>query len=344
MRACSFAYLLAVLAASVVGKKRSQKFNEVFSNVPFPCAANCADEKCFPSAWDEAAAESRHLTNGCTYVVYSAAIDDHADSFNPIENYWEKSHQSDLKCSILFISKNSVYMQQHSSDRKVGNWHIVTVGNLTGGMGFSDTRKASRVPKLSPGKFFADTVQYALYTDAKLVLLKHPEDLLSAYVHRANKTSLAFMGVAHHIHNLHHEVQLIDNARLHGRPGVTNDFTMVKHQEEIYAKLGITGSGLAIDGALIMSDLRSEGGRQFMCKWFNQVLKFGDRDQLAFQGALYYLSHGKINAVVDEEGMKTVALDTTDGRFYLRMLPAKYWWQKKNEYSLAHTRHLSWKP
>jgi hypothetical protein len=125
-------------------------------------------------------------------VVYSAAIDDHADSFNPIEDYWEKSHQSDLKCSILFISKSSVYIQQHSSDRKVGNWHIVTVGNLTGG--FSDGRKASRVPKLSPGKFFADTVEYALYVDAKLLLLKHPEDLLSTYVYRANKTSLALMG------------------------------------------------------------------------------------------------------------------------------------------------------
>jgi hypothetical protein len=340
MRACSFVYLFAVLAASVVGKKRSHKFNEVFGNVPFPCAANCGDEKCFPSAWDEAAAESRHMTNGCTYVIYSAAIDDHADSFNPIENYWEKPHQSDLKCSILFISKNSVYMQQHSSDRKVGNWHIVTVGNLTGG--FSDSRKASRVPKLSPGKFFADTVEYALHVDAKLFLLIHPEDLLSAYVYRANKTSLALMGIPHFIHNLHHGVRIIDHVRLHGREGVTHNFTMLKYQVETYAELGITGSGLAIDGAMIMSDFRSEGARQFMCKWFNQVLKFSDRDQLAFQGALYYFSHGNNDTVVDEEGMKTVALDTTDGRYYLRLLPAKYWWQSKTEYSVARTNRLSW--
>jgi hypothetical protein len=310
--------------------------SEAFDELEYPCAANCGSGSCFPSAWDDAAAQSKALTAGCTYVLYSVAVDDRADSFNPIDDYWGDP----LTCSILFLSKNSLYLQRHVGASKVGNWNIVAVDKLTGS-GFSDGRKASRVPKLSPGKFFADTAQYALYIDAKLKLLQHPTKLLSTHVVRSKYEALALIGVYPNIRDLKHEVALIASARAN-RPNVTHDFGMLEHQAEVYATLNITGTGMAIDGALIMVDLKSPAAKQFACMWFNQVLRYSDRDQMAFQGALWYFSHRNNDTIVDADGYREVALDIAAGRHYLRMLPRRYWWNASPNPEIALLRRLGW--
>lgn len=327
----------ASIIVSVVMETRVPA-SEAFNEVEYPCAANCGSvaASCFPSAWDEAATQSKTMTKGCTYVLYSAAIDDRADSFNPVGDFWEESK----KCSILFLSKNSVYLQQHENASRVGNWNIVPVGKWLSSE-FGNGRKASRVPKLSPGKFFAATVQYALYIDAKLLLLKHPAEILSNHLNRSRNISIVMVSNFPYIIDLTNEIRLIGAARSK-RPTVTHDFNLLVHQGEVYASHNITGAGLAVDGALIMMDLRSPAATQFMCMWFNQLLKFSDRDQVAFQGALYYFSHTNNDSVVDSEGIRNVALDTTYGQHYLRILPsAKFWWNADSkEFAERHRR--SW--
>jgi hypothetical protein len=329
-----FLCLLFIGSVSSEAVRARVPASAAFDEQEYPCAANCGITSCFPSAWDAAAAQSKILTAGCTYVLYSVAIDDRADSFNPIDNYWGDS----LTCSVLFLSKHSVYLQRNIDASKVGNWNIVPVEKLTDS-GFSDGRKASRVPKLSPGKFFAESAQYAIYVDAKLKLRKHPAELLRNHLDRTKYVVLALINIFPAIRDLTNEVALIAGARS-TRPTVTHDFGMLQHQEKIYASLNITGAGLAIDGALIMSDLRSPAATQFSCMWLNQVLRFSDRDQVAFQGALWYFSHRNNDTTVDADGFRHVALDTTAGRHYLRMLPSRLWWRESPE--IAELRRLSW--
>lgn len=49
-----------------------------------------------------------------------------------------------------------------------GNWTLIPVAAF--GEPFTDTRKPTRVPKISPRHFFAKSVQYAVYIDSKLQL------------------------------------------------------------------------------------------------------------------------------------------------------------------------------
>jgi hypothetical protein len=61
---------------------------------------------------------------------------------------------------------------------------------------------------------------------------------------------------------------------------------------------------------------------------------------VAFQGALWFFSHGNNDTVVDANGFRDVALDIAGGRYYLRMLPQRYWWNKGGP--IAYLKRRSW--
>ncbi|KAJ1391083.1 hypothetical protein B484DRAFT_286964 [Ochromonadaceae sp. CCMP2298] len=294
----------------------------IFTSTEYPCASKCGGDQCIASAWDATAAQSKNVTAGCDTVLYSIAIDDHADTFNHIDQYWKEP----VHCSILYLSANSMYLRKHPSAEMLGNWTIVPVKKLDA---FTNNRKAAKIPKLFPHSFFADSVEYALYVDAKIQLTEHPTKVLSEHLisYAENGTFLTVVGHPFN-HNVTAEVRGIDTRRHSSRPYITHDFALLEFQRDNYTALNITGQDRMVDTAIMMHDLRSAAARPFFCTWQGQLQKFSDRDQISLQGTLGWFSRGITETYKEPNGTLHVGLRIIDGSMNsIRILPTKgYFW------------------
>lgn len=306
----------------------------------YPCAANCSsDRKCVSTGWDNAAALSRELTRGCSVVLYSIAIERKANEFNKIGNYWN----SRLSCSVLFLSHSSEYLRYHSGAKKVSNWNIVPVMGLEA---FSNNRKASKIPKLFPQSFFADTVIYAMYIDAKISLRQHPINILRKHLLPYSDSNTFLTMVGHFTsRDIVEEVAGIDSARKMGRPRITYDYNLLRLQRDTYVALNITGAGYMVDTAVMMHKLKSNASLQFSCAWQRQLQKYSDRDQISLQGIIGWFSQGiseDPERHVDKFGTHSVDLKIDGEVANLHILSSeKYFWNGGNQ-SFSVLKRQKW--
>ena len=147
-----------------------------------------------------------------------------------LSNYRNASPSSegvDVKvCAVAFIAANSLLsrMTRANSSAFFGNWAVVEVdfndypdSTL---VSLGNPRKVSRLPKISPGLFFASTVHHALYIDSKLEFIDDPLTMMG-FKDRKTKdrktgkrvnVTAAFVAVRHELsHTIYEEGERTDS-------------------------------------------------------------------------------------------------------------------------------------
>ena len=289
----SCAHMELGFQASVGFKSGMGRFMEWFRRTEsrvFPCASECATPRlCFRSTWDSVAETSKELTQGCQNVFYTVAIDGTVDGLHVLPKFYE---DQSLTCNIAFVTRDSPLVKSTiaNTDERIstkyhsyGNWTMVLVDEFTS---FSDPRKPTRVPKLSPGKFFASTVQHAVYMDSKLLLTSDPREFIGMTQadYPGNKGhGIALLAIhindglfAHIDHVLERSVD---------RPSITFYYSVLKQQKRAYLEYRDQYPGMRFmnlfDGAFIIHNMQAGIARDFRCDWYKEYQQWSDRDQVA---------------------------------------------------------------
>lgn len=242
-----------------------------------PCVSECSQPNmCFESGWQKSAAVSRALTVNCTIVFYSVAT-------SPVTSELYPAPVANVGCNIVFIASNAVLVKRTRTLR-YRNWNLVSVD--VDFHGFEDKRKPSRVPKLSPGGFFAPNVSYAIYGDSSIQLLKPIKDVYRLMTARPiSNDSAVFAAIRHPSLKT---TSIFEEFRNVLRMRRTHFPEALLYQEKVYRSYMRTYAGLKLDvlfdGSLLAYDLRSHGSKKFRCSWFSEYMHWSDRDQLS--GAL----------------------------------------------------------
>ena len=175
---------------------------------------------CFASAWDAAAEVSKELTQDCDAVYYTVATGAEVDALHHIGVYQSQSpltpgstspsttstsatdgtkmHPKQRTCNIAFVSRRSRIVRYSNGHKPAdnatahllfGNWHLVLLEEFAAP--YSESRKPSRVPKITPRAFFAPSVRYAVYMDSKLKLNCDPSKYVAKVSAEAEASVLA---------------------------------------------------------------------------------------------------------------------------------------------------------
>lgn len=145
----------------------------------FPCASECANPShCKPSLFDDVIKLTRAITVKCSTVMYTVALEENVTQLSSIHvrvstqsvAYIEDAGGS--HCNIAFVSEASPLYNRHdmivADDISMhGFWSLVPVAITKYSM--QKIQLLSLLPKLSPGRFFADTVEKAIYCDPDII-------------------------------------------------------------------------------------------------------------------------------------------------------------------------------
>jgi hypothetical protein len=163
---------------------------------PLLCASECSSSQdtCLPSAWDETASLTRNVTEGCQVVVLTQAGSAATKDLPTAEDRDEVGINDWLTCNVAFVAQSSLLVQ--SVIQKVPNADLVRLGvtpqpgddaraihtrklhTLNGKLLYrgwilvwvdttwTENDESATLLKVSPGRFFAPDVEYALYCEA----------------------------------------------------------------------------------------------------------------------------------------------------------------------------------
>lgn len=149
----------------------------------FPCASECSHPAlCHRSLYDDVLPLTRAITAQCTTVLYTVSLGNNVtripstyvrvstQSIAFVDNDSVGSH-----CNLAFVSVESPLYQKSAGEKnrasdgivRHGFWSLIPVV-LTK---YADDKKQllSLLPKLSPGQFFAENVQKAIYSDPDVI-------------------------------------------------------------------------------------------------------------------------------------------------------------------------------
>lgn len=296
------------------------------SRIPCECPCASSPSSCFASAWKTAMQNSLRLTKGCKIVLYTVLIGQ-VKEIHPVSADW----MDPVHCNIAFVSESSPLMHsQHL--QQASRWTFVSVADLAGG--FQDSRKASRLPKLAPDAFFAESVDHALYIDSKLEINISPVDVLKLFNEgNAAHQQTVMMLVSHSTtRDLSHDAALV---LANHRSNITHYPMLLRRQVAVYEECGYCYAN-TFDGAFILHELRSEAGRQLRCAWYREFLFWSDRDQISGN----FIIAQQVNRTMQQQGKQVagkcsrgrehlpIAMDSGQGMTYmLRMLPKSYYWR-----------------
>ncbi|CAE7600464.1 capI, partial [Symbiodinium microadriaticum] len=293
-----------------------------------PCDSECSyDDMCFKSLWDAAAATSRMLTAECSLVVYTVSTQSSVVSLPP-------AAESTAGCNIAFVSKHSTIWKAQLADRssKKGatlqhaphnNWQLVPVGSLAA---FGDSRKATRLPKLSPGLFFSPAVNHAIYLDYSNMLTMEPR----YYVETLLKDSMGRRAVMASVRNpvsasMFDEFQAVQTtARV--KPDVSHFPKKLEQQKRAYEAYQSSVPGLkydnVFDGGFLVHDLKWDQAKKFRCTWYREYQDWADRDQVAGAFVLSKMSHELDSSILGSQSEWVPVLKDSVGSAYVHILPS----------------------
>jgi hypothetical protein len=190
----------------------------------------------------------------------------------------------------------------------VGVWQLVL---LAGALPFGNSRRDSRIPKMLPHRLFP-RASFCIWVDGKLQLTMQPEQAIARYLADANADIAAVRNLRRD--TIDHEFAWIDSwlcpkgpapsrPALHAQAAAASGTASAAceavraqmKQYELEQKTGASSSTAAawkeqtsvIEGALLFLDLRSTATQCFLCNWFNEYVRFGERDQLAFSYVMH---------------------------------------------------------
>ena len=275
----------------------------------FPCASECANpSQCKPSLFDDVIKLTRAVTAKCSTVMYTVALGGDVTQLSSIHvrvstqsvAYIEDASGS--HCNIAFVSEASPLYKRHdmivADDLSMhGFWTLIPVAITK--YSIQKIELLSLLPKLSPGRFFADTVEKAIYCDPDIIF-----DSLPRLIEESN------------MQPKHPDVQgatiMLLGRKQHDSSAYLSDLDVTTHktapsvlmQETAYRMIrmavidAMTGDGFAqkIDAGFIVHTLRGpntdggnsnvsyEDGRIFRCDVFGEVLQWQvDNDVAALE-------------------------------------------------------------
>ncbi len=129
------------------------------------------------------------VTEGCQYALYYISIGINVTDIHPIDNY----RGNGVSCSVLFLSRTCILAQSKNLQivSQLRNWTVSLVDEL---VEFSNTRKACKVPKLSPKAFLAGSVTHEVYIDSKLILKQNSIQIIETHM-RSSPENIIIVGI-----------------------------------------------------------------------------------------------------------------------------------------------------
>ena len=272
------------------------------------------------SGYDALAAESTRLSKHCKVAVATAI-------FGSKDKLQQPSHVPDEAndCFFAFVDPESAAFVVSTAPKavrragtltasRVGAWRLLTLPKSTSP--YAQPRRASRVPKLLPFRFFP-RCKYSLWIDGKLRLLVPPMELVQKYLIQP-RAQLSLQRNLKRDH-IDEEVRWIEGTlseepeKLSGLHAVKSQWRFYRDEQEGSGNWSDSSSSSAAaaasddseeeppppspwmlktacaEGAMILTDLQSPLARCALCAWFNEWHRFSERDQLAFSYVLHMM-------------------------------------------------------
>jgi len=292
------------------------------------CTFECADQdRCISSSLDEAARLSVLATQGCDIVVYSTFIGDaapRAPGLPPRQS--NTTGDGQRTCFVIF--SNRKVEQVGLNDATHTHWHVIPVKRLVN-VPWWDHRRISRVFKLSPTLFFASSVRYVIYQDAKLKLSVTPQSLIENLSDSSGRRAF-FCAMRHPVRSSPFAESEAITAYKKRRDAATYTLRTMDHQMDTYRAYQKTSNVTfqnMIDGALLIHDIRHPCGRKLRCLWAKEFYKYSDRDQLSFTYALSTLAEeAGATLSMGQEWISTACTNGDGDVGYVRILPNERHW------------------
>ena len=245
------------------------------------------------SAYDAAAAVG--AASACEIVTLTAIFDGFDKLIQPDPEVRRKAGDAELGCFFAFVDRQShdLVVRENAEQvapstlpgvsQRVGVWSLILV---EGRMPFGSSRRNSRVPKLLAHRLFP-RARYALWVDSKLQLHQPASTLRKLFL--SSKGGAVFAAYR----NLRRSY--IDEERdwiwRHKCAGAVQKCPELIEQWASYEAdqedPGWTAHTVAIEGSLLLQDLRAPLHNALFCAWFNEYLRFGERDQMAISYVMH---------------------------------------------------------
>ena len=249
-----------------------------------------------PSAFDAAVYIGEHTS--CETVVMTSVFDAYDELMQPSDAVTRTMSHAEQRCFFAFVDQRSYDLlsrenreivrdetaSAHMSPVKmVGVWRLVL---LDGRMPFSSARRNSRVPKMLAHRLFPHA-RYALWVDSKLVLHQSASVLRRIFLPSEGAAVFAAFRNLRRDH--------VDQERdwiWHHKCGedvercgdLIKQWTTYEAEQRSFAWAAET---VAIEGSVLLQDLRSPIHNALFCNWFNEYVRFGERDQISMAYVLH---------------------------------------------------------
>lgn len=254
---------------------------------------------------------SRKITKGCHNVYYTVAFHVGQYTLRQVNNSVMENH-----CFVAFVKSESPIGKNQESSHN--GWELIKVPDVSSNR-FGSARRVSRIPKICPALFFANTVKYAAYFDTALAPTIAPQEIGDAMTINGKNVVVG----------MHFHPQLmtgvdgdIRKKQKYFPPMMEIDAifavkntaatTKISHQQKAYQLATELSRGKLVynvvsTGWMIIYDLKSKYGHRFRCKWFNEYSVWADRDQppLFYSIAKHAMDEGRI-AIVDRGAQPTL--------------------------------------
>mmetsp|Transcript_417 Transcript_417/g.787 ORF Transcript_417/g.787 Transcript_417/m.787 type:complete len:659 (+) Transcript_417:99-2075(+) len=244
-----------------------------------PCQSECKydTDMCFSSGWDQAAEQSVSLTRECDLVVYTVLLR------HTMLHALHSAPEQNPSCNIIFVH-DKIFTANVREEMREKKWTGIAVGSISA---FSDPHKASRLPKLSPGMFFASNVLHAIYIDADCHLTQPPNHypLLLKGEEKYNGNEAVMVAVRHpRNHNIFDTFNEVESRFNRDPLGNQNfSFAVLRNQRAAYQAYQQSKPNLVFenvfDGSFLVHDLHASAGKEFRCAWFREYQDWSNRDQ-----------------------------------------------------------------
>lgn len=258
------------------------------------------------------------LASHCEMVTLTAIFDGYDRLIQPTDEALRRADPEELKCFFAFVDQQSYDLVVHDAKSagtqlaittgttgaaaadadaarltKVGVWQLVLLDGSA--LPFRSSRRNSRVPKMLAHRLFP-RAHYALWIDSKLRLHQPPALLRRMFLggERGGAVFAAFRNLRRdHIDEERDWVWKHKCAQDVAR--CAELFGQWAEYEGEQTVPSWAQDTVAIEGSLLLQNLRAPVHNALFCNWFNEYLRHGERDQMAISYVLHRMgltAHG----------------------------------------------------
>ncbi|KAK1276960.1 Non-symbiotic hemoglobin 1 [Acorus gramineus] len=226
--------------------------------------------------------KDRSYVQTCKVVVTTCAFGGGDDLYQPIGMteaslrkvcyvaFWDEITRSAQEVEGNIIDENSM----------IGKWRIVVVGDLP----FTDQRLNGKIPKMLGHRLFPQA-RFSIWVDSKSQFRRDPIGVLNALLWTTNSV----LAISEHgaRSSIYDEAKAV--VKKHKATPEEVEVQMAQYLHDGFPdEKRYNGKKALAEASIIMRE-HTPLMNQFMCLWFNEVVRFTSRDQLSFPYVLWRL-------------------------------------------------------